>query len=211
MRTSETTKNIMTALIEVLPEIKNLYPEAKGYGYDYIPLQAVIDEIKGKLANYRLGVIQLPVSNDASSIGVCTRIIHDSGEWIEETFYSAPTTMKGTNNTQQIGAAITYLRRYALISLCGITGDTDTDGLTAAETKQPKQAEIKLPTAKEVAKDDLITLAMKKEVPHNILEYLDKLPATIPEAVFNRDKANLLKYPNSPVAQVFDKEEEIPF
>jgi hypothetical protein len=135
MKTSESVSNIFTALIKVLPEIKNLHPSAKGYGYDYIPLQDVIDEIKPKLKQLSLYFIQFPVSDSIEKIGVTTRIIHGSGEWIESTVFAAPTKNKNTNDAQAAGSTITYLRRYSLVSAFGITGDTDLDGKTDSENK----------------------------------------------------------------------------
>lgn len=128
MRQSESVKNLVGSLVKVQSEIKNLYPSSKGYGYDYVPLEKIIDVLKIVLPKHGLGYIQLPFGGqNGTSVGLTTRIIHESGEWIEETAEFPITDMKGVNKTQAAGAAITYFRRYALISAFGITGDKDVD------------------------------------------------------------------------------------
>ena len=71
--------------------------------------------------------MQFPVSDDSKNIGVTTRIIHSSGEWIESTAYAPVIHNKRMNEVQAVGSSITYLRRYSLTAAFGITGDTDDD------------------------------------------------------------------------------------
>lgn len=128
MKQSESVKEIMSAMVNAIPEINNLYPSSKGYGYNYIPLEKVIDELKEKLPKFGLGYIQLPsISERDGCISLTTRIIHTSGEWIEDTCIYPLTDMKGVNKSQAAGAAITYARRYGLCAAFGITGDVDID------------------------------------------------------------------------------------
>ena len=127
MEQSESVKNIIPALVNARKDIKNLYPSSKGYGYSYVPLEKVIDLLKEVLPEHGLGYIQLPAGGDQTSIGLTTRIIHTSGEWLESTAVFPLTDMKGVNKSQMTGAALTYFRRYALCAAFGITGDEDVD------------------------------------------------------------------------------------
>ena len=127
MKTSESVKSIFGAMVKAQGKVKNLYPEAKGYGYDYVPLESVIDMLKAVLPEYGLCVVQLPSGGSVDTVGLTTRIIHDSGEWIESEAVFPLTDMKGVNLSQKGGAAITYARRYALCAAFGITGDKDID------------------------------------------------------------------------------------
>ena len=128
MKSSESIKNIAGAIVKAQAEVENLYPSSKGYGYDYVPLNKIIDTLKTVLPKYGLAYIQLPFGGQSgNTVGLSTRIVHDSGEWIEETAEFPVTDMKGVNATQKAGAAITYFRRYALLSAFGITGDKDVD------------------------------------------------------------------------------------
>lgn len=136
MKSSESIKNLASALCKAQAKIKNLYPSSKGYGYDYVPLEKVIDMLKAVLPEFGLAYIQLPIGgNNGATVGLTTRILHDSGEWLEETAEFPITDMKGVNKTQAGGAAITYFRRYALISAFGITGDKDVDAADGAFDK----------------------------------------------------------------------------
>ncbi len=128
MKSSESIKNIAGAIVKAQAEVENLYPSSKGYGYDYVPLNKIIDTLKDVLPKHGLAYIQLPFGGQSgNTVGLSTRIVHDSGEWIEETAEFPVTDMKGVNATQKAGAAITYFRRYALLSAFGITGDKDVD------------------------------------------------------------------------------------
>ena len=128
MKSSETIKNLCESLVKAQSKIENLYPEAKGYGYDYVPLNKIIDMLKKVLPEFGLSYIQLPFGGaSGQTVGLTTRIIHTSGEWLEETAEFPVTDMKGVNATQKAGAAITYFRRYALLSAFGVTGDKDVD------------------------------------------------------------------------------------
>jgi hypothetical protein len=113
-----------------------MYPSGDGYGYKYVQLEKVIDKAKEIMPRHGLAAIQFPFSTDPDEMGVVTRVIHTSGEWIEETAIARPTNMKGVNQTQAAGATITYLRRYGLLAVLGATGDKDTDGKADNDTSQ---------------------------------------------------------------------------
>lgn len=141
MKSSESIKNIASAIVKAQAEVENLYPSSKGYGYDYVPLNKIIDTLKTVLPKNGLAYIQLPFGGQSGqTVGLTTRIVHDSGEWIEETAEFPVTDMKGVNATQKAGAAITYFRRYALLSAFGITGDKDVDANDNAFTHESKEA-----------------------------------------------------------------------
>ncbi len=142
MKQSETVKELAEALVQVQTEINNLYPSSKGYGYDYVPLNIIIDMLKTVLPKYNLAYIQLPYGGQSgTTVGLTTRIIHKSGEWLEETAEFPVTDMKGVNATQKAGAAITYFRRYALLSAFGITGDKDVDANDKAFPPSPSNGQ----------------------------------------------------------------------
>lgn len=203
MKTSEQINEISEALVKVLPEIANLYPSKQSYGYNYIPLGDVIDEIKSKLQKHDLCFIQMPVSDNGQSVGITTRAIHKSGQWIESTYYALPTTLKGVNNTQQIGASITYLRRYGLISMFGITGDSDVDGniksnAQNAISKQNKQQDNKNTYIAE--KSEVIALyeKVRSKITDEKIHFYFQISLPLPKTEYNpkqykKDKEQLSK------------------
>lgn len=150
MKSSESIKNLSAALVKAQADIKNLFPSSKGYGYDYVPLEKVIDMLKEVLPKHNLGYVQLPYGGQSgATVGLTTRIIHESGEWLEETAEFPITDMKGVNATQKAGAAVTYFRRYSLLSAFGITGDKDVDASDKAFDKQPNEELVKETTTLE--------------------------------------------------------------
>ena len=86
----------------------------------YADLTSVIKAIKEPCFKNGLSYVQLP-HRDGNSIGVTTRLIHTSGQWIEHEF-TLP-MVKG--DPQAAGSAITYARRYALQALFGIPAVDD--------------------------------------------------------------------------------------
>ncbi len=101
----------------------------------YADLPALISGTKENLHKHGLAVSQI-----LSGTGVCTILIHTSGQYIGDTMTIEPTEGKGTNAAQQMGVAITYTRRYAYASILGLVTDEDTDGAT---TKPEKKSEVK--------------------------------------------------------------------
>lgn len=135
MNTSESTTKIAPALAKALGEIANATKDAKNphFKSTYATLAAVIDATKSTLHAHGLVVIQAPGWHE-SRVTVTTRIMHESGEWIE----SVAETPIPKQDAQAVGSAVTYLRRYSLAALCGITQEDD-DG-NAAANRAPRQA-----------------------------------------------------------------------
>jgi hypothetical protein len=135
MRTSDSTAALGKALAAALGELHNASKDSKNphFKSSYASLASVIDATKGTLASHGLAAIQSPGWSDGRAT-VTTRILHSSGEWIEGTA-EAPVVKA---DPQGVGSAITYLRRYALAAMCGITQEDD-DG-QAASRPAPKAA-----------------------------------------------------------------------
>lgn len=92
------------------------------YGYKYADLASIWDKIRGPLADSGLSIIQAP-TNKGTEPGLTTMVLHESGEWIEETMKLAISR----DDPQGHGSAITYARRYGMCSMLGIVADSDTD------------------------------------------------------------------------------------
>lgn len=132
MKTSEQTDLISAALVAMHAAIENVKADAENphFRSKYIDLTSVRMAIKEPLHKNGLAIIQLPTTVDGH-LGLTTRIIHKSGQWIEDTcqFLIDKPTMQG------LGSAITYMKRYALGAATGIA-EADDDGNEA--TKYPK-------------------------------------------------------------------------
>ncbi len=108
---------------------------AKGsYSFKYATLGEIVDATRPALAEHGLVCVQMLAMQGQRTVLV-TRLIHESGEWLEG---AAPVQPEG-NGPQALGSAVTYMRRYAMTALLGVVADEDDDGNAAqgnrAETR----------------------------------------------------------------------------
>ena len=142
-------KNLFKALADFQQEVPIIHKGTSGYGYSYADLPDTIEIINPYLAKNKLGFTQL-----VGSANVRTIIFHwESGESIE-TITDIPqgVTLKGMNDFQVLGSAITYIRRYALSSALGLVTDSDPDA-NGVKEKPTQQSQPKQETKSE-PKDD---------------------------------------------------------
>lgn len=101
----------------------------------YADLSSVWEACRHALSVNGLSVVQFPVS-EGELVGVRTILGHASGQCIESVVW-VPSPKKGP---QELGSAVTYLRRYALAAAVGVAPEDD-DGNGAqgrgAEGKAP--------------------------------------------------------------------------
>jgi hypothetical protein len=87
----------------------------------------VIDAVKKPLNDNGIALIQSLSPSDDNKLHLTTRLIHSSGEWIEDTAV-CPIQKQ---DPQGLGSAISYIRRYSLSAMCAVYADDD-DGQSAA-------------------------------------------------------------------------------
>ena len=121
------------ALPALMAEMKNAPNSKKGYGYNYAPLNEILDTARPILGKHKFSINQF-VGNQDGMVTVTTRLVHISGEFIESTMALHLAKVAGANDVQQMGASITYARRYMITAILGIAGEEDTDGV-----ENPKQ------------------------------------------------------------------------
>jgi hypothetical protein len=116
----------------------------------YADLGSVIEASRPILAKHGLAICQMPTRGE-SLVGVSTRLIHTSGEWLEDMILLPLVEEKGLKLGQVAGSIITYLRRYAWSAVLGLYADEDTDGNQPigkpAEKPAEKPAASPVPTA----------------------------------------------------------------
>ena len=127
MRSSENIEKLAEALCAAQGEMGGAVKGSANpfFKSSYADLTSVIKAIKEPCQNNGLSYVQLPHRSD-SSIGVVTRLMHVSGQWLENDF----TLPMVKSDPQAAGSAITYARRYALQALFGIPA-VDDDGESA--------------------------------------------------------------------------------
>lgn len=139
MRFSENLSNIAAALAKVQAEIKNPIKNQTNKGVQGAPKYANLEDtlqeyVRPVLAKHGMSVFQ-SIATDGGRVGVCTVLLHESGEFIESDYVycevKIPVSSAGKEiltQGQATGVNITYLRRYSLNAALGINGDKDTDG-----------------------------------------------------------------------------------
>lgn len=123
------TPNLASALVVAQSKFKDIKKDVQGHGYKYADLPAVWAAIRPVLTESGLAVAQL-LRSEGDRVGVQTILMcAATGESIESTIY-APVdgSNKRTSHIQAVGSTITYLRRYGLSAMLGLTSDEDADG-----------------------------------------------------------------------------------
>jgi hypothetical protein len=136
METSDSLANIAPALSQLADKLQHALKDSTNAHFNstYASLASVIDTIKPCLAEFGLAVVQSPGWKD-ERVTVTTRILHASGEWIQ----SVAETPLPKANPQGVGSAITYLRRYSLASMLGISQEDDDGNLASQEPRAAKR------------------------------------------------------------------------
>ena len=124
------------AQLQIEPASKNATnPHFRSH---YADLASIWDACRGPLNTNGLSIVQFPCDGEVGRTGLCTMLLHSSGEWISEVV----TTRSQKDDPQGLGSALTYLRRYALAAVVGVTATEDDDG-NAAST--PANARVSAP------------------------------------------------------------------
>lgn len=137
------------------------------YHAKYSGLATIIAATQTALAENGLVVMQMTRSEfgteDAKMITITTMLAHGSGQWIS-TDLTLPAMMRERFDSQAVGSALTYGRRYGLQAILGVAADEDDDGNRAAgigSKEAVKQVIGK--KLKEMAGADPVTILSWKE------------------------------------------------
>lgn len=95
------------------------------YSFNYAPLDSVLGHLRPVLVKHGLAITQL--LDEGPSL--TTMLLHSSGEFLAS---SMPLPLTAGMSAQEIGSAVTYMRRYAIVALLGIATEEDDDGNHAA-------------------------------------------------------------------------------
>jgi hypothetical protein len=117
-------KHLFKSLAEFQQEVPTIHKATQGFGYTYADLPKIFEVINPLLKKHGLGFTQL-----INGTELVTIVFHvETGETIEsKTAIPQGVQLKGMNDFQVLGSAISYLRRYCISSILGIVSDKDTD------------------------------------------------------------------------------------
>jgi hypothetical protein len=132
-------KHLFKALADFQQEVPVIHRATQGYGYTYADLPKIFEVINPLLKKHGLGFTQLIYGDK-----IATCLFHiESGESIESKIdIPQGVILKGMNEFQVLGSAITYLRRYSLSSMLGLVTDKDTDASGEQVKSEPKKPSI---------------------------------------------------------------------
>ena len=145
MKTSDSIAKISGALVKAQKAITfaskdAINPHLKS---KYADLPSVIDAVKVALNDAEIMFMQTAGAMVEMHLQLTTRLIHSSGEWIEDTI----TMPLVKQDPQSYGSALTYARRYSLAAITGLYQDDD-DGYAASNHAAATKAKPVLPQAR---------------------------------------------------------------
>lgn len=168
-------KEFAKALGDFQQEVPAIFKNTKGYGYSYADLTKILQVINPLMKKHNLAFTQMV---DGTSL--VTVLIHtESGETFEcKMDIPQGVQLKGMNEFQVLGSAITYCRRYQLSAMLGLVTDADIDA--AGEQTAPSRPTLSTDRFKaalqaiEKGEYDAVTLKEKYALNNTQLKELSK-------------------------------------
>lgn len=125
MNQSQTINELAKALVTFGIKVDTIRKDAKNpfFKSTYASLSNILDAIKEPLSECGLSISQFPEGD----YGLTTRLMHESGEWMEATYTMKPVK----DDPQGRGSCLTYMRRYSIAAIMNLNIDEDDDGNNA--------------------------------------------------------------------------------
>ena len=138
LQMSPTIKALAVALIAAQGELPKLSKDKTNpfFNSSYAGLDTVLPAALKVLTTHGLGLIQSVGEDSRGGTTLTTILMHESGEWLSDT---QPLLLTKTDPQGQ-GSAITYGRRYAVMSMLGLVADDDDDGNAASKAPVVRRA-----------------------------------------------------------------------
>jgi hypothetical protein len=133
-------KHLLKSLAAFQQEVKVIHKATQGFGYTYADLPKIFEEINPLMKKHGLGFTQLINTKDGINY-LATVVFHvESGEQIESNCMIPYVQLKGMNDYQSFGSAVSYFRRYCLSSILCLVSDKDLDA--SGEQEKPKKESL---------------------------------------------------------------------
>lgn len=145
LKKSESIQNLTKAMAEFQKAVKQPVKNADNpyFGSKYVPLESLVKAVMETGSPLGISFMQYTQVNENGDLGLCTVVMHSSGEYME----FPPLPIRPENNRPQAtGSAITYARRYSLSSIFGIASEEDDDGNEASGLTRQVEQQVKQPT-----------------------------------------------------------------
>lgn len=99
------------------------------FGFKYADLDACWDACRKPLADNELCIIQIPSVGESGAVKMETILGHSSGQSISSHYVMHP----DKSTPQALGSCMTYLRRYMLCAMVGISQEDDDANMATAD------------------------------------------------------------------------------
>jgi hypothetical protein len=132
--TTKSKINIIAKLMEARADIEPIKKSGTNphFGNKYATLESVIEAVTEPLQKHGFLLMHRTISNEHGK-SITTELVHESGE----SFVTAIPLVLGKNDMQGLGSAITYARRYGIMSLLNLPAEDD-DGEQNRKGATPK-------------------------------------------------------------------------
>ena len=145
MNMSENISDLAAALAKAQGEIDDASKGSENpyFKSKYADLAAVRSVIREPLAKNGLSIVQLPSTVDGGAI-VKTVLMHSSGQFISNELFMPA----GKSDPHGLGSAITYARRYSLMSILCLASEDDDGNAAVASVKASPKVDVSAHLAK---------------------------------------------------------------
>lgn len=168
------------------------------YQFEYTDLTGIFEALKEVYKDNAIMVMQNAYTTDDGMVAVETTFLHESGEWVK----SKPLKFPSDRDMQGLGGQITYMKRYSLSAMSGISTEKDDDanytsGNTATFNQKkasPKQLDFVNKLLKEKESDKWTyeqlhdNLKQKLNTTHNIEEFTSSEASQAIKLLQNKEK-----------------------
>lgn len=154
-------KNIAAAFVKAqqafAPALKtNTNPHFKSL---YVGLDGCIEAVIDALNSNGIALLQ-PTHEDGTGVTVETMFLHESGEMLSGGKLHVPAAKQ---DPQGYGSALTYARRYSLMSACGIAPEDD-DGNAASKKRDTSAVNASIRVIQSATTEDALAAYWRVEV-----------------------------------------------
>lgn len=154
MEKSENIGELAEALSKLQGLVEDPVKNKSAHKCKYADLPQVLQILRPLLSSAGLSVSQFP-GIEEDKITIETMLMHKSGQWISSVLkMNALGANSSMNKAQEMGAVITYGRRYALTSLLGIAADEDTDANPNGANSNNKASAVQIETLLKLLNND---------------------------------------------------------
>lgn len=140
MKRSKTIGSLTIALAKSQSEFPKFVKEKQAYNYSYLDLESILSKVLPILGKNGIAISQehrVNVKAGEPFVLIVTEL-YCGEEWIQHSIeFPLGDPIKGSTEIMQFGSVASYLRRYSLIAMLGISGG-DKDIETLNDENQEK-------------------------------------------------------------------------